>query len=187
MAHMIPLRKQVRFTYQDYLHIPEDKRYEIINGDLHMTPAPLITHQKVSGNIYKALSHFVNNQKLGEVLYAPVDVVLSEEDVVQPDILFITQERLDILTDKNVRGAPDLVIEVLSPSTREWDREFKRKLYEKFGVREYWIVDLNAQSIEILQMTDEGFKTTRVYTQGAHLASPLLKNFSLAIGDVFLK
>ena len=178
-------KRQVRFTYQDYLHIPGDKRYEIINGDLHMTPAPLITHQKVVANLVRALDRFIEEKKLGKLLFAPVDIVLSEEDVVQPDILFITQERLDILTDKNVRGAPDLVVEVLSPSTREWDREFKRKLYEKFGVREYWIVDLSAQSIEVLQMTDAGFKTTRVYTQGTHLASPLLKNFSLAIGDVF--
>ena len=178
-------KRQVRFNYYDYTLLPEDKRYELIDGDLHMTPAPLTTHQQVLFNIAYELRVFITKQKLGQLLIAPTDVVLSEEDVVQPDILFIAQERLDILTEKNVRGAPDLVVEILSPATAERDLVIKKKLYEKFGVREYWIVDLGAKSIEVLQMTDEGFKTLRVYTQDTHLTSSLLKNFSLAVGDVF--
>lgn len=177
--------RRVHFNYQDYLRIPDDKRCEIIDGELHMTPAPLTRHQKISGRIYEMLGHFVWERQLGEILYAPVDVVLSNEDIVQPDLLFIHKDRLAILTEKNVRGAPDLVIEILSPSNPEWDRENKRKLYEKYGVREYWIVDPDSQSIEILTLTDAGFQTVRVFTKGTHLRSPLLPELSLPIDPVF--
>lgn len=180
----VALRK-VRFTYHDYLHLPEDKRYEIIDGDLHMTPAPLMKHQKVSGHLYRILHEWADKESRGEVFYAPVDVILSDEDVLQPDLLFISQERLGILTEKNVQGAPDLVIEILSPHSQEWDRSIKRKLYEKYGVREYWMVDLEAQSIEVLPLTDEGFKTLRVYTKGTHLKSPLLENLSFSVEEIF--
>lgn len=179
------LRKKVRFTYQDYLQIPGEKRYEIIDGDLHMTPAPLTRHQKILGNIFRKLWDFVTERKLGEVLFAPVDVVLSQEDIVQPDILFISRDRLGILTEKNVQGPPDLLIEILSPSTKNWDQETKRKLYERYGVREYWIVDPDAQTIEILQMTDDGFKTYRVFSRGTHVRSPLLEGFTFLVEEIF--
>jgi len=182
---MQTVRKKVRFTYQDYLLLPYDKRYELIEGDLHRVPAPLTNHQKVSRNLQRILWEFVQKNGLGEVLYAPVDVVLSSEDVVQPDILFIAKERLAILTEKNVRAAPDLVIEILSPSSKEWDLEIKRKLYEKYGVREYWIVDPEAQTVEVLQLTDDGYLAFRVFSRGTKLKSPLLKDFSFPIEAIF--
>ncbi|MFQ5770648.1 MAG: Uma2 family endonuclease, partial [bacterium] len=110
------------YTYQDYVNLPEDgKRYEIINGDLIMTPAPFTIHQKVSANIVDKLRPFVKKNQKGEVFYAPVDVVLSETNVVQPDILFISNEHSNIITEKNISGVPDLVIEILSPTTGYYD------------------------------------------------------------------
>lgn len=179
------IRKKVRFTYQDYLHIPGDKRYEIIEGDLHMVPAPLTSHQKISRNIYQILWDLVRKENLGEVLYAPVDVVLSEEDIVQPDILFISKSRLGILTEKNVRAAPDLVIEILSPSTKDWDVDVKRKIYEKYGVQEFWIVDPESRSLEVLQMTNEGLKVFQVFAGDQQVSSPLLKALKFPVSQIF--
>ena len=178
-------RRKTRVTYQDYIHIPGEKRYEIIDGDLHMVPAPFTQHQQISARLFQILAEFVQDRSLGEVFYAPVDVILSEEDVLQPDLLFISRARLGILTSANVRGAPDLVVEILSPSTKQWDLQPKRRLYEKYGVREYWIVDPDAQSVEVLTLTDDGFQTVRVFTKGTHVKSPLLEGFAPAVDAIF--
>lgn len=177
--------KKVRFNTHDYQHLPGDKRYEIIDGDLHMVPAPLTTHQKISLNLAKVLSEYIDQKKLGELLYAPVDVVFSYEDIVQPDLVFISKERLNILKEENIQGAPDLVIEILSPSSKKMDREIKLKLYEKHGVHEYWIVDPDAQSIEVLNLTDDGLQLIRAYPKGTHLNSPLFPDIKLSIEKVF--
>lgn len=182
---MQTLRKKVRFTYEDYLNFPPEKRYEIIEGDLHMTPAPLTKHQMTLLNLTLKLHEFINKNSLGKCLIAPVDVVLSREDVIQPDILFISKDRLGILTEKNVEGPPDLLVEVLSPSTKNWDREAKRKLYEHYGVREYWIVDPDAKTVEVLQMTDDGYRSYRVFACGTHLQSPLLEGLAFLIDEIF--
>ena len=104
------LKEKTRLTYEDYSALPDEKRYELIEGDLYMVPAPDFYHQIVSGNIEFFLRDFVKKRKLGIVVYAPVDVLLSPEDVLQPDILFLSNERRHIITEKNVSGAPDLVI-----------------------------------------------------------------------------
>lgn len=179
------LRKKVRFNYQDYLFLPSEKRYELIEGDLHMVPAPLTYHQKVQMNLLLFLVSFVRDHDLGEVLPAPVDVVLSDEDVVQPDILFISKARLGILTEKNVQGAPDLVVEILSHSSREWDREIKKKLYEKHGVVEYWIADPDAKAVEVYSFTEEGFRLVQTYPRPSKLSSPLLKDLRIPLEKVF--
>ena len=179
------LKKKVRFTYQDYLHIPGDKRYEIIEGDLHMVPAPLTYHQKISRSLEYYLWDFVAKNDLGEVLDAPVDVLLTNEDVVQPDLLFISKDRLTILTEKNVCGAPDLVVEILSPSSREWDREFKKRLYEKHGVLEYWIADPDAKAVEVYTFTEDGFQLVQSYPRTSTLSSPLLKGLKIPLEKVF--
>src|SRR6266498_4123278 len=131
----------LRFTYEDYLLLPEDRRYEIIDGDLFMTPAPGTPHQRIVGNLYLRLRQHVDDSGLGEVLCAPCDVVLSPTDVVQPDILFVAAARLSIIGEKYISEAPDLVVEVLSPSTAERDQDLKMKLYARFAVREFWIAD----------------------------------------------
>ena len=112
---------------------------------------------------------------LGKILIAPLDVVLSDEDVLQPDILFVSRGRLGIITDRNVQGAPDLVVEVLSPGTADRDRTLKRARYLRFGVREYWIVDPQSRTIEVLQAGQTDFETVRVFPQSTVATSPLLE------------
>lgn len=166
--------------------MPSDKRYELIDGEFHMVPAPLTYHQKISLNLLLFLADFVRRSGSGEVLAAPVDVVLSEEDVIQPDILFISKERLGILTEKNIEGAPDLVIEILSPSSKKWDLEIKMKLYEKYGVREYWIADPEAKSIRIFTLTEAGFQLAHTCPSPLTLSSPLLKGLKIPLEQVFV-
>lgn len=177
---------ELRLTYEDYCKIPFGERYELVEGDLRkMTPAPSVFHQEVSGRIEMALRQWVGDRKLGKVYYSPIDVVLSRHNVVQPDILFISRERLGIIKEACIRGAPDLVIEILSPSTEEWDRIIKRQIYGRYGVREYWIVDPEGRSIEVTAHNSKELATVQIYSSGMTLSSPLLCGFALEIDDVF--
>ena len=172
-----------KLTYDDYLNLPDDgRRYEIIDGELYVNPAPNIRHQPVSRNIFRRLDGWVLPRNLGEVFYAPCDVVLSEIDVLEPDILFISTARLTILTRANVKGAPDLVIEVLSEGTRRYDETTKRKRYEHFGVSEYWLADPENYSFRILRGVGGRFEEIEV---GTTITTPLLPGFSLAVSEVF--
>ncbi|NPV80578.1 MAG: Uma2 family endonuclease [Firmicutes bacterium] len=176
----------LRLTYEDYCRIPFGERYELVEGDLRkMTPAPSVFHQKVSGRIERALRHWVEDHDLGEVYYSPIDVVLSEHNVVQPDILYISRERLGIIKDACIQGAPDLVVEILSPSTAELDRVTKRRIYGRYGVREFWIVDHEGRSIEVAAHNSRELATVQVYPLGTTLESPLLDGFKLKIDNVF--
>ncbi len=174
-----------RFTYGDYLLLPEGKRYEILEGDLVVVPSPGTDHQRISRNLEVRLWEFVRERGLGEVLHAPLDVVLAEEDVVQPDIIFISRPRLGIVAEKGIRGAPDLVVEILSPGTAERDRTVKEKLYHRFGVREFWLVDPAARTVEIKVWAPEGFRTAQVYPEGTALRSPLLDGLAIDVGAIF--
>jgi Uma2 family endonuclease len=178
-------RAKIKFTYKDYLQLPEEKRYELIEGEFFMVPSPSWSHQTISANLFRALDGYVRAYNLGEVRYAPLDVILSEENVLQPDILFISKERFSIITDKNVQGAPDLVIEILSSTTAERDRGLKQKLYAKFGVREYWLVDPDKETIEVLSLAEEGFENVGAYQRGDILESPLLKPIPFKVAEIF--
>lgn len=169
---MNPASTARRLTYDDYCQIPEDRnRHEIIDGIHYVSAAPNIRHQLILGRIFNRLYSFVEQHKLGIVFFAPVDVLFSEFDVVQPDIVFIGNARLPILTEPNIKGAPNLVVEVLSPGNRHHDLERKKSLYEQFQVPEYWIVDPDNE-------------TVRVYTFNASAGyhSPLI--LASASGDV---
>jgi Uma2 family endonuclease len=174
-----------QFTYEDYKLLPEDRRHEIVEGELLVTPAPGTRHQRILVRLILKLAAFVEAGSLGTVLPAPTDVVLANESVVQPDLLFVTRERLGIIDPAAVHGAPDLVVEVLSPSTASRDQVVKRKLYARYGVREYWIVDPVASSIEVLVKCQAGLGTGRVFSAGSLLTSPLLPGLSLSVDDVF--
>ncbi|MBF0491900.1 MAG: Uma2 family endonuclease [Deltaproteobacteria bacterium] len=178
-------KKKVRLNYQDYIQLPEDKRYELIDGDLYMVPAPIPFHQKVIMYLAFELQRFVEKQKIGEIFFAPVDVYLSDEDVVQPDLLFISKNRSGIIEEKYICGAPDLVVEVLSPASKARDKGIKKHLYDKFGVQEYWLVDPEAKSIEVLQMKEAGLKTFKVFAANSSLKSPLLKKLNLSLKKIF--
>lgn len=176
-----------RFTYEDYKLLPEDKRCEIVEGDLLMTPSPIFRHQVVLKRLMMRLGAFVDAGGLGEVVSAPMDVVLSAENVVQPDLLFISQERMNIVDPMGpVNGAPDLTVEVLSPSTSGRDQILKRKLYAKYGVREYWVVDPDGRTVEVLTQSSTGLETYRVFPVGSVLTSPLLPGLAIPVADLFL-
>jgi Uma2 family endonuclease len=175
----------LRFTYEDYLLLPEDRRYEIIDGDLFMTPAPGTPHQRIVGNLYLRLREHVDDRRLGEVLISPCDVVLSPTDVVQPDVLFVAVDRASIIGEKFISAAPDLVVEVLSPSTEDRDRTLKAKLYARAGVRELWIADTKEKRIEVLTNSGDGFRREALFGVGTVLRSTLLPGLEIPIAEVF--
>ena len=175
----------IKFTYVDYVNAPEDKRYELLDGDLVMTPAPGERHQWASILLASKLLSFVTGNRLGRVYAAPFDVVLSDTDVVQPDLVFVSNARAHIVTAANVQGAPDLVVEILSPSTADRDLTFKRRLYARHGVSEYWIVDTDAGAITVLLLREGQFEVAGEYDAGETLTSPSLPGFTLNVADVF--
>ncbi len=181
----LPIRKKVRFNYHDYELLPEDKRYELIDGELYMTPAPTSEHQRIILKISYALNSFILQKKTGEIFISPIDVVLSFEDVVQPDLVFISRSRKKIITEKNIQGPPDLVIEVLSPSTAERDRVTKKRLYEQYGVEEMWIVNPETKTIEVVGWKGSEFVTLKTYPEKATLVSGVLKSFKLKVKEIF--
>ena len=175
----------VRRTYNDYCATPDDERYELLNGNLMMVPAPNMKHQKVLVRLAQKLSNFAEEHRLGEVYVAPCDVVLSDTDVVQPDLLFISRAREHTVTDKNVRGAPDLVIEILSPSTADHDLGYKHDLYGRHGVLEYWIVDPMAETIAVNQQRHGSLKLAENFGRRDTLRSGVLEGLHLKLDDIF--
>ncbi|TAK60706.1 MAG: Uma2 family endonuclease, partial [Bacteroidetes bacterium] len=140
-------------TYDDYLLLPDDgKRYEIIDGELFVAPAPFIDHQRISIFLTNIIFEYVSEMKIGEVFTAPGDVVFSMIDIVQPDIVYVSASRKEIITKRNIIAAPDFVVEILSLSTVLADRTTKKSLYEKYGVKEYWIVDPEEETIEVFNL-----------------------------------
>ncbi len=175
----------IKLTYHDYVQLADDKRYELVEGELFLVPAPNLRHQTIVGKLWTLLHTHAEANHLGKVFLAPCDVVLCEITVVQPDLLFVSSERCGILTDANVQGAPDLVVEILSPSTRERDLGIKRNLYAKYGVREYWIVNPDAKTVEVLSWTDAGYRTEGAVSQICTLNSPLFPTLNLAVTNIF--
>lgn len=175
-----------KFTYEDYRTAPPDKRYELLDGELLLAPAPNLRHQRLQLRLGMRLAQFIKERGLGELFFAPCDVVLSDTDVVQPDLLFVSRERRHLLSGgDNVRGAPDLVVEILSPATAERDRGYKRTLYAKHGVKEYWLVDPAAETVSILRPHGGALVVARTFGRNETLRSPLLAGFELDLGEVF--
>ena len=175
----------VRLTYEDYCLLPNNgKRYEIIDGELFVTPSPLQRHQLVLANLLYYLTDFVKKHNLGTVYPAPFDVVFSQYDVVEPDILYISKARASVVTEKNVQGAPDLVVEVLSESTAKIDRTAKLKLYARYGVAEYWVIDPEVCSAEIYRLVPGGYELASQLDSSQALTSPLFPGFALSLAKV---
>jgi Uma2 family endonuclease len=145
-------------TYEHYLELPNDgRRYEIIEGELYVSPAPTTKHQRATTRLTTALDVHTQNDRLGEVFTAPCDVYLAHTSIVQPDILFVSRERSSIITEANIQGPPDLVVEVISPSSTKTDKETKRDLYATFGVRHYWVVDPMERWVRAYELGRDGF------------------------------
>jgi Uma2 family endonuclease len=143
---------QLKLTYQEYRHFPEDgRRHELIDGEHHVAPAPGTGHQAASGRIFAQLFRAIEEAGLGRVFTAPSDVELSDVDIVQPDLVAVMRDRERIISPSRIIGAPDLVVEIVSPSTAARDRELKRLLYDRSGVPVYWLVDRDAQEVTVFE------------------------------------
>ena len=174
-------------TYEDYLTFPDNDgiRKEIIEGELFMSPAPSIKHQRILRKLSFIINEYVNKNDLGEIFFAPCDIIFSNINIVQPDLIFISKENYQILTDLNIQGAPDLLIEILSPSTKENDRIFKKHIYERFGVKEYWIVDPESETVEIWELKNKKFQLAVKADKNQLIKSQLLKGLQINLSEIF--
>ena len=182
---MVQPKPWLKFTVNDYMSMPGDKQYQLLDGEMILAPSPSEKHQTITAQFYLALHRYVTRQGVGRLWFAPLDVVLSDHDVVQPDILFVSNGRSDIVTEANIQGAPDLVVEILSPGTAEHDRGYKQALYSRHGVREYWLVDPEAETIEVLGESREGLTPLATYRSGQTLHSQLLDALTIDVQEIF--
>ena len=187
---MSSLQNSLKYTYDDLLTFPDDgKRREIIDGELYVSPSPATPHQVIVGNLYFLIRGYLTNHPIGRAFLSPFDVVFSQFNVVVPDLLFISNARREVLTAKNVSGSPDLAIEVLSPSSRRRDEVKKRKLYERFDVLEYWIINPKIEAVKIYRRPTVGvpFGRATEYTleAGDHFTSPLFPDLRVELAAIF--
>ena len=178
-------RPPVKFTYAEYLTLPVGSRHQLIEGDLVMSPAPTRRHQTVVKRLFRVLDGFVNSRRMGEVYFSPIDVILSDEDVTQPDIVYISKGRAGLLAPEGVRGGPDLCVEVLSDRTEALDRGAKRVLYARHGVTEYWIVDPEGNTLDVYRLQEDAKASARRLLPADMLTTELLPGFSAPLADVF--
>ena len=178
-----------RLTYEDFLLFPDDgRRHELIDGEHYVTPSPNTRHQRLSLRLTTSLSNYLESHPVGELFVAPFDVVMSLFDVVEPDLLLIAADQAHLLTKKHFRGAPALVVEIVSPGTRHCDRRLKRDLFSRAGVREYWMVDPKTSTIAVFRRAKAGdlpLAATVHASANDTLTSPLLPAFSLDVSHLF--
>jgi Uma2 family endonuclease len=181
-----PPAGKIVLTYEDYCALPNDgRRYEILEGELAVTPSPSRAHQRFSGNLFVILHTYVREGSVGEVFIAPFDVILEKTSVAVPDLLFVSRERLGIVTDRGVEGAPDLIVEILSPGTAHRDRLDKAQLYARHGVRHYWLVDPDAQTLEAFELA-EGRYHRRAHLAGdATFTPPIFPGLTISLRSLW--
>jgi Uma2 family endonuclease len=180
---LIQQPEKLKFTYEDYLQLPDDgKRYEIIDGELYMSTAPTPNHQRIVRNLLFALSLYLKHRPIGEVIQSPLEVYFTKTNLSQPDIVYISNERLNIVKPEQVKGAPDLVIEVLSPGTEKRDRTVKLKMYAKFGVREYWLAKEKTATVEVLRLQEGKLVPIVRLEKSQILTSPFFPGLDGAFG-----
>ena len=186
---MVTQKPKSKLTYEDYAKTPEGERWELIDGELinheeFMAPSAKRSHQRNQMRLGSRMSLFAEENDSGEV-YSDFDVILSDTDTLRPDLIFVSKARLRIITEDNVQGAPDLVVEIRSPSTARQDWTTKRDLYRRHGVLEYWLVDPEAATIAVL-LPDEGeLKVAGVYGEGDVLTATALEGFNVTLADIF--
>lgn len=180
----MPIPEELKFTYEDYVCFPDDgKRHEIIDGEHFMTPAPQTRHQIVSANLERVLANYVVERDAGYVLHAPIDVVLSDTTVVQPDILFVSGERRGIIKRKFIEGPPDLIVEIISPAYERQDRQIKMKHYALLGAPEYWLLDFEARTLEQYVREGDLFQRAGVFAQS--FAPAIFPGLTIDLSQIF--
>jgi Uma2 family endonuclease len=179
----------VKLTYDDFVHFPDDgKRHELIDGEHYVTPSPNVRHQKIIGTLHVLIATWLEEHPIGQVFLSPLDVVLSDIDVVEPDLLYLSNERAaQVLTPLHARGIPELVIEIASKGTRKRDETIKRRLYERKGASEYWIVDPEIDVIRVYRREDAGFGRPLELSRetGDVLTTPLLPGLEMPLARIF--
>lgn len=180
------MRISAKFTYEDLLDIPPDRnRYEIVDGELFVTAVPAPLHQIIVGNLYGELRTHVRKHGLGVVFVAPCDIVFTESTVLEPDLFFVSSSRLHIIGEKNLSGPPDLVVEVMSESTRRLDRKIKPKKYAEYGVPEFWLIDPEGELIEIFRLKNGEYELVGRLGFSQMLTSPLFHGLSLPVASLW--
>jgi Uma2 family endonuclease len=179
-----------RLTYDDFLLFPDDgQRHEIIDGEHYVTPSPIPRHQALLGRLYFEVEHHIRQHPgIGRVFLSPLDVVFTKWDVVEPDLLFVAHTQADIVTDKNIQGAPALVVEILSPATRRKDEQVKLRLFERGGVGEYWILDPDRNLVKVFSRQPDGsFPLTAELSRERLdvLKTPLIPDLAISVFELF--
>lgn len=178
--------RRSKLTYADYLKLPDDGlRHEIIDGRHYVTPSPATRHQRISLRLSYLIQAYLETHPVGELFTAPFDVLLSNHDIVEPDLLFLSAGRAHLLTSKNLQGPPDLVVEILSPGTRRRDQGLKRNRYERLGVEEYWLIDPDQDSVVVHRRVTSGFEEVTRFSRSDLLTTPLLPGLELVLARVF--
>ena len=178
----------MKLTYEGLLHLPEDgRRHELIDGEHHVSPAPVPSHQRILWNLVAAFAPYLRANPVGLAFMAPLDVVLSNVDVVEPDLLYVARERLEIVTDTHVAGAPDLAVEIVSPSSRKRDETTKRHLFDRYGVVEYWVIDPELQIVKVFRRREGRLSKVEELAaeSGDVLTTPLLPGLEVALAGLF--
>ena len=178
-----------KLTYDDLLLLPDDgKRHELIDGEHYVTPSPNTRHQRISLRLALIIGSWLETHPVGQLFYAPLDIVFTRFDVVEPDLLYMSNARAsEILTEKHVTGAPEIVVEIASRGTRKRDESIKKRLYERSGVSEYWVVDPEIDVIRVYVRAGDGFDRARELTAegGDVLTTPLLPGLEIPLARVF--
>jgi len=186
----IPMRipeGKIILTYEDYAALPNDgNRYEILEGELAVTPAPSTKHQTASGNLFFLLTQHIKANDLGKLFHAPVDLILESTSVLQPDLLFVAKARQNIITDRAIEGAPDLVIEILSPTTSRSDRVTKAQIYARHKVPAYWIVDPEQEAVEVYLLNVDSYRLAVTLQGETPLPVPPFADLKFAAKDLFI-
>lgn len=175
-------------TVNDYLLVPNNgKLLQLIEGNFIIAPAPNLKHQEVSRNIEIEIVRYLEKNPIGKIFYAPVDYYIDAYNVVQPDLVYISKEKYNILFEKGIRNTPDLIIEIISAGTEKTDRELKKDLYWRAGVKEYWIVDLETESIEVYKIEANRYKLDKIYRKANSdkIKTDILPGFEINLDKVF--
>ena len=175
-----------KLTYDEFRQLPDDgRRYELIHGEVHLTPSPATRHQCVSQNLSNSLGPFVIKNGVGEVWTAPLDVRLGDDTAVQPDLIFVSDARAKIILESYIDGAPDLVVEILLPSTAAHDRATKLALYAEAGVPEVWLLDPLARTVEVLKLQGKKYLVDAALAGDQKLSSSQFLGWELPLTDLF--
>jgi Uma2 family endonuclease len=177
---------ELSLTYEDYAALPDDgRRYQLLEGEIDVTPTPSTRHQRISRNLEFLILLHINEHQLGALYHAPIDVILAEDTVVQPDILFVARERMSIVSERGIEAAPNLVVEILSRRTRRTDRTTKMRLYGRAGVQECWLVDADAQTVEVFALREGQYVLTAAQSGDETLHSDVVSGLTIPLRTIF--